>query len=233
MRCFRFLLVAAATFLSVLVANSSYAKPLSTGAATQVASAGFGVPFPKGRNALDWQQRRRLMEARSAAGRMRRNAVSANAATAPGMIETIAGSAPFQGPITALKAGLGGMGGVVEDAQGNVYIAEAQFGTVLKVDTASNITVYAGMPLPTGPAVQSGDGGPAVAAQLPAPEGLSLDSAGNLYVADEVTETVRRVDAKSGVISNLIGTPGETERRVALRRWHGGRWTKSSLLNHV
>ncbi|MCW5980042.1 MAG: SMP-30/gluconolactonase/LRE family protein [Bryobacteraceae bacterium] len=52
----------------------------------------------------------------------------------------------------------------------------------------------------------AGDGGPATAAQLGAAEGIALDSAGNLYIADAMDARVRRVDAATGRISAVAGT---------------------------
>jgi uncharacterized protein (TIGR03437 family) len=58
----------------------------------------------------------------------------------------------------------------------------------------------------------AGDGGPAVAAPLGSAEGIALDSAGNLYIADAAASRVRKIHLGSGVISTVagIGTPGFT-----------------------
>lgn len=52
-----------------------------------------------------------------------------------------------------------------------------------------------------------GDGGSAVTAILPQPYGLALDSAGNLYVADLNTYSVRKMSATDGKISTVAGDP--------------------------
>jgi trimeric autotransporter adhesin len=50
----------------------------------------------------------------------------------------------------------------------------------------------------------SGDGGPATAAMLDAPAGLAFDGVGNLYVADQGNDRVRRIDL-DGVITTVAG----------------------------
>jgi sugar lactone lactonase YvrE len=52
----------------------------------------------------------------------------------------------------------------------------------------------------------SGDGGPAIAASLNMPHEIQFDSAGNIYIAERDNHVVRRVDAKTGMISTLAGT---------------------------
>ncbi|MBI4870618.1 MAG: hypothetical protein HY814_03530 [Candidatus Riflebacteria bacterium] len=57
----------------------------------------------------------------------------------------------------------------------------------------------------TGAAGYSGDGGPATQAQLYIPTHLSLDSAGNIYILDAWNSAIRRVDARTGLISTIAG----------------------------
>ena len=53
-----------------------------------------------------------------------------------------------------------------------------------------------------------GDGGPANSAELNFPDGLALDAAGNLYIADAKNNLIRKADAKTGLISTVAGFPG-------------------------
>jgi len=103
------------------------------------------------------------------------------------------------GPATSAK--LYDPEGLGIDAAGNLYIADAGNNRVREVDTAGLISTVAG----TGAAGSSGDGGPATLAQLDHPRGLTLDRAGNLYIADTLNHNVRRVDAR-GIISKVAGT---------------------------
>jgi len=57
----------------------------------------------------------------------------------------------------------------------------------------------------TGEAGYSGDGGPATAARLNSPHALAFDSQGNLYIADTLNHSIRRVDRR-GVVTTVAGT---------------------------
>jgi trimeric autotransporter adhesin len=89
--------------------------------------------------------------------------------------------------------------GLAADADGNLYIADYGNNRVRKVANGV-ITTVAG----NGLAGYSGDGGPAAVAALRAPEGLAVDSTGNLYIADRMNARIRRVS--NGVISTVAGT---------------------------
>lgn len=91
--------------------------------------------------------------------------------------------------------------GVATDAAGAVYIADVGNHAVRKVDGRGVITTIAG----TGTAGSTGDGGPAVAAQLSGPTGLSVDRSGNVFVADAGNHRIRRIDAATGVITTVAG----------------------------
>ena len=116
------------------------------------------------------------------------------------IIETVVGYGPLGdgGPATAAQ--LNQPQGVALDGAGNLYIADSENDRIRKVDATGVISTVAG----TGTAGYSGDGGPAVAAQLRSPYGVALDGAGNLYIADSGNERIRKVDA-AGVISTVAG----------------------------
>jgi sugar lactone lactonase YvrE len=91
---------------------------------------------------------------------------------------------------------------IVFDAAGNLYFAETANNLIRKVDTSGRIVTIAG----TGGQGFSGDGGPAISATLDSPQGLALDAAGNLYVADTHNHRIRRINFSTGLISTVAGT---------------------------
>jgi sugar lactone lactonase YvrE len=103
------------------------------------------------------------------------------------------------GPATGAQ--LNNPSGVATDSAGNLYIADTANHRIRKVAVGSgNISTVAG----TGTAGYSGDNGPASAAELHSPAGIALDSAGNLYVADQGNGVIRKVTA-SGTITTVAG----------------------------
>ena len=133
---------------------------------------------------------------------------------ASGIITTIAGTGesgegePIYQPggfsgdgVPAVEAQLNGPSGVAVDGAGNVYIADYGNHRVRRVDASGTITTFAG----TGEGGFSGDGGPAVEAQLHSPFGVAVDGAGNVYISQLGHTRIRRVDA-SGTITTFAGT---------------------------
>ena len=126
-----------------------------------------------------------------------------NAAT--GIITTVAGTgiSGYSGDGgAATSAQLGSPGAVVLDTAGNLYIADYAGVRIRKVAAATGIiTTVAG----TGVSGYSGDGGPATSAQLKSPEGMSFDSAGNLYFADVQNNRIRKITISTGIITTVAG----------------------------
>ena len=120
-----------------------------------------------------------------------------------GNISTVAGVATnlgFSGdggPATSAK--MSSPYGIAVDKAGNLYIADSGNNRVRKVSNGI-MTTIAG----TGSAGFSGDGGPAASAKLNRPFGVSVDSAGNVFVSDYGNYRVRLVSA-NGVINTLAG----------------------------
>lgn len=119
-------------------------------------------------------------------------------------ISTAAGNGqPTYGgdPGDATRAVLNAPTGLATDGK-SLFIADTDNHRVRKLDLESGrISLYAG----TGEGNYSGDNGPALAARLNRPMGLSLDPQGNLYIADYRNHRIRRVTPE-GVISTVAGT---------------------------
>src|ERR1700677_3877928 len=91
---------------------------------------------------------------------------------------------------------------LVFDATGNLYFAETGNHVIRRVDTVGNITIIAG----TGTQGFSGDLGPATSATLDSPQGLVLDTASNLYIADTHNQCIRKLNLTTGVITSIAGS---------------------------
>jgi sugar lactone lactonase YvrE len=130
--------------------------------------------------------------------------------TAPGpyLASTYAGGlpSPTASPATSYYLGPTGdfsppqVSAVATDPFGNTYLAST-LQCVFRVDSNGNITRVAG----TCKAGSSGDGGPALSAQLNYPEGVAADAAGNLYIADRNNNRIRKVSS-TGTITTVAGT---------------------------
>jgi uncharacterized protein (TIGR03437 family) len=115
------------------------------------------------------------------------------------VIDTVAGGTPPITPISAVSASIGDPPRLALDNSGNIYFGGLH--SVFKVDAAGTLTRIAG----NGRSGFSGDGGPAIAAQLEYPAGIAIDVTGNVYVADRDAAVVRRISS-NGTISTFAGT---------------------------
>ncbi|MCY2990866.1 MAG: dockerin type I domain-containing protein [Planctomycetota bacterium] len=124
---------------------------------------------------------------------------------ATGVITTVAGNRTFGysgdgGP--AIAASLNWPKGVAVDSAGNVFIADTTNGRIREVDhdTGMIITVAG-----SGTSGYSGDGGPATAASLDMPWGVAVDSSGNIFIAEQGANRIRKVDHTTGLITTAAG----------------------------
>jgi hypothetical protein len=104
---------------------------------------------------------------------------------------------------SAQKSELNVSVGLCLDISGNIYIADAENNRVRKINISTGIiTTIAG----TGEEGFSGDGGQATNATLGVPSGVFTDTAGNVYIADEVNNRIRKVIVSTGIITTVAGS---------------------------
>ena len=122
-----------------------------------------------------------------------------------GIIETIAGTG---------REGYGGDGGKATqayldqpfhhdlDRERNLYIAEAKTHCIRKLNLQTGIiTTVAG----SGQMGYGGDGGPAIHATMNEPYALQVDTNGDICILDRLNAVVRKVDARTGTITTVVG----------------------------
>jgi len=125
-----------------------------------------------------------------------------------GVITTVAGTGVGFGAyngdgILAKDAELAGPQGLAVDKDGNLYIADRNNNRIRKVSVADGkINTVAG----TGLFGFSGDGGLATEADLALPTGVAVDAAGNIYIADQGNNRIRKVNAFDKKITTIAGT---------------------------
>jgi sugar lactone lactonase YvrE len=126
---------------------------------------------------------------------------------ASGFISTVAGTggAGSSGDgAAATAATLSAPGGVALDASGNIYIADYTNNEIRKVTISTgkiSTIVDTG-----GHAGYCCDGGAATSGEVKTPQGVAVDSSGNIYIADTGNHVIRKVTISTGKISTIAGT---------------------------
>ena len=105
----------------------------------------------------------------------------------------------------AAQAMLSGPTGVTVDNNGNVYIADKFNCVIRKVDTTNTITTVVGT---HGSCQYDGDGSPATSYSINQPQQLTVDSSGNVYIADFSNSRIRKFTVSTDAISTVAGNGG-------------------------
>jgi sugar lactone lactonase YvrE len=126
--------------------------------------------------------------------------------TSAGVVTTLAGSAGNSGSAdgTGSAARFNNPNGIAADTAGNLFVADTSNRTIRKVTSAGVVTTLAGSAGNIGSTDGTGS-----AARFNNPYGIAADTAGNLFVADTVNQTIRKVTS-AGVVTTLAGTVGVT-----------------------
>ena len=122
-----------------------------------------------------------------------------------GTVTTLAGTAGTFGSADAVgaAASFGYPAGMAVDAAGNVYVADADNDTIRKILPDGTVTTLAGTARQAGSTDAAG-----AAARFSYPTGVAVDAAGNVYVADTLNYTIRKI-LPAGTVSTLAGTAGQ------------------------
>ena len=163
------------------------------------------------------------------------NAVIRRIDAATGIINTVAGGGTDRKGegIPALEASLkaeeSGPQDIAVDGAGNLFIADG-YTRIRKIDTATGlITTVAGKdnfrrsgPLSAPELFGIGDGGPAVEASFIRIQFIALDGAGNLFISDDGNDSLRRVDAATGIVDTIAGIAGDGSSVVPYSQYADG-----------
>jgi sugar lactone lactonase YvrE len=113
-----------------------------------------------------------------------------------GVMTTFAGGA---GSGATALVNLNSPGGLAFDASGNLYVSDSGNNMIRKITQAGVVTTFAG----TG--FIGSANGPGASATFNFPEGIAIDAAGNIYVADKFNRLIRMI-SPAGIVSTLAGT---------------------------
>ncbi len=116
----------------------------------------------------------------------------AGQAGSPGMVDGIGSAAHFNGP-----------SGIVADSTGNLFVADTLNHLIRKIAPDGTVTTLAGKAGNWGHSDGTGS-----AARFLGPQGLALDAAGNLYVADTNDGTIRKIVLSTAAVTTVAGQSG-------------------------
>src|SRR5690349_90404 len=129
--------------------------------------------------------------------------------TPAGVVSTLAGAFLVRGSADGVGNGASFYYpcGIAVDSAGNVYVSEILNQTIRKITPAGVVTTIAGQV-----GVNGSTDGPGAVARFSNPADLAIDNAGNLYVADNLNSTIRKIVLGSSTrditVSTFAGTPG-------------------------
>ena len=137
-----------------------------------------------------------------------------------GVVETIAGNGRpgYSGEESGRRGSLNNPTGIAKGTQGRLYIADTGNTRIRVLEPSGNLRTIAG----NGAQGYNGDGRAATSASLYSPQGVAVDTRGNIFIADSLNRRIRRVDT-NGVITTVAGgvdslyREGELATRTSIR----------------
>ncbi len=140
--------------------------------------------------------------------------------TPAGVVSTLAGLLYFMGGAdgTGSAARFNFPADVAVDSTGNVYVADGSNHKIRKITPGGVVTTLAGMTQVFGGSAD----GTGSAARFNAPQGVAVDSQGNVYVADYRNHTMRKITPEGGVgtLAGLAGNSGSTDGTGSAARFY-------------
>lgn len=183
------LALASSGTLSIIAGTGSLGSPIPGPATSSPLNAPYGVAVDSAGNVYIADLNNNVIEKVTPSGTL-----SIFAGTgSPGL--------PIPGPATSSP--LNSPRGIAVDSAGNVIIGDSDNSVVEQVTPSGTLSIIAGTPGSYGPPIP----GPATSSPMDAPTGVAIDSAGNLYIADEGNNQIYKV-TPSGTLSIIAGTRG-------------------------
>ncbi len=195
-------------FIAILITGQSYAQYLSafTGRDTDFYSGDGGLAIAATTSAVD-----RICQDKEGntyiGDQDTHGAYIRKVTRATGIIDRIAGggTSGADGPAKSVKLS-NGLFGLCIDTAGNLLLSDTY--RLRKLDQKTGmVTTIAG----TGAKGYAGDGGPATAAKFYPVGPIAVDSSNNIYVDDYANFVIRRIDAVTGIVTTIAGTPGVSD----------------------
>ncbi len=124
--------------------------------------------------------------------------------TSAGVVTTFAGLCGTSGTTdgTGTAARFGNPNGITIDSSGNLYVVQPGYQTIRKITSAGVVTTFAGTAGSSGTTDGTG-----TAARFNYPKGITIDTSGNLYVADDGNHCIRKITS-AGVVTTFAGLCG-------------------------
>ena len=139
--------------------------------------------------------------------------VNSTLSVTPALLSLLAGHVGGVGNVdgAGATAQFNSPAGVAMDSAGNAYVADSGNHTIRRISAAGVVTTVAGQPGVTG----RRDGAGNSVATFNIPRGVAVDALGNIYVADQANNAIRRIDALGNVLTIAGGgAPGSTDNSV-------------------